>query len=392
MSNDTTNIFPIIAMTEKILSDKFSTKIHVDDFEIITEKGRRNLLFRCSTNYLFSNNLKSVIIKKNESKTWISQSFKSWDMKRFLGDWAGLQFLSDVSIYVPQFYGGDLNLGFIVIEDLGSNHRSLKQPLFEEDFASAKKALLEFACCLGKLQADTIDKLDIYNNTLYSIHPNAVCFYRGFINLNQLYDTLENFGLLNRQVLEEIESLIARIEKPGHLLAYIHGDPCPENVFFTNQGIKLIDFEFSQFAHAFTDIVSARMMFPTCSYANRIPLSIITDMENAYRIELSKICPEIQDERIFEKSIVDICAYWLLNTLGYHLNLNDSLGEDRIWGVASVRSRIISRLEIFITTSEKFNYLPTIRSVSSSLLDLLYKFWPEVKLLPLYPAFRTEGN
>ena len=186
MTNNTDNIYSIITMAEKILSDRFNSKIYVDNFKPLTEKGRRNLLLRCSTNYLFTNNLNTIILKKIESQTWNSQSKDSWDMKRFFGDWAGLRFLSDISSYVPQLYGGNLDLGFILIEDLGSNHRSLKQPLFDEDFASGKKALLEFASCLGKLQANTIRKLNTFNNILSSIHPDAVCFYRGFINMRRI--------------------------------------------------------------------------------------------------------------------------------------------------------------------------------------------------------------
>ena len=85
----------------------------------------------------------------------------AWDRQRFLSDWAGSQFLSGLGSaaqHSPQFYGGNRDLGFIVLEDLG-HHRSLIDPLLHEAAASAEKALFRYSACLGKLLADTIGKL-----------------------------------------------------------------------------------------------------------------------------------------------------------------------------------------------------------------------------------------
>ena len=109
-------------------------------------------------------------------------------------------------------------------------------------------------------------------------------------------------------------------------------------------------------------------------------------METAYRTELVKGCPEAQDDRTFETALVTACGFWLMSTLSRHLG--NAMEADRTWGIATMRQRVLARLEAFIATAETFDQLPALRGTASSLLEMLQAAWPETPPLPLYPSFQ----
>ena len=83
-----------------------------------------------------------------------------------------------------------------------------------------------------------------------------------------------------------------------------------------------------------------------------------------------------------------MCAFWLLNTLGWHLD--GALREDRTWGIATVRSRLLGRLEAFLALAGALTQLPAVQGLAERLLEVLGERWPEAPPLPLYPAFATD--
>jgi hypothetical protein len=80
-----------------------------------------------------------------------------------------------------------------------------------------------------------------------------------------------------------------------------------------------------------------------------------------------------------------VCGFWLVETVVRHLE--EALGADRAWGIATIRSRLLSRLEAFIATSEVFHQLEALRGTAHRVLEVLCQRWPAVDPLPLYPAF-----
>ena len=61
----------------------------------------------------------------------------------------------------PVFYGGDLNQGFFVLEDLGE-YRSLVDPLLHGDAAMVETGLLKYDACLGTRHAMTAGKAGMF--------------------------------------------------------------------------------------------------------------------------------------------------------------------------------------------------------------------------------------
>lgn len=109
-------------------------------------------------------------------------------------------------------------------------------------------------------------------------------------------------------------------------------------------------------------------------------------METVYRAALVSGCPAAEDDRLFEDALVDACGYWVLRTLVRHLP--QALDEDRPWGIATIRPRVVSRLEAFITTAEAYPRRPAMRGTAHRVLEVVRRRWPATPLLALYPAFR----
>ena len=384
----------IVAAAERVLAKRFGRKVELGDVDRLSDDDRRNLLLRCRD--LSGESPASVIIKKVVADAFDPADPSSWDTQRFTSDRAGAEFLSAVLpvSLTPRFYGGEHAAGFFILEDLGEN-RSLVEPLLDEDSASAERALLAFSACLGAVHAGTVGHSAVFERCLGDSGRHFGIFsapFNGFgEKVIQLQARLEEMGLrVEAGLSSEIQEVIAAIESPGPFFSYIHGDPCPDNVFWNGRELRLIDFEFGGFGHALADAAYGRMLFPSCWCANRLPSDLVSRMETEYRTELVKGCPEAQDDRTFEGALVRVCAYWLLTSL--NRPLANAMDADRTWGIATVRQRVLARLEAFAATSEEFDELPALRAMTARLLEHLHHAWPDVSPLPLYPAFTRQSS
>ncbi|HEY9643441.1 MAG TPA: phosphotransferase [Coleofasciculaceae cyanobacterium] len=377
----------IVAGAEQILSTAVGHPIQLTQVEFISERGRRNLLLRCHCSS-DSGLPPSLMIKKVEAKSYNPNNPNSWDTLRFFRDWIGAQFLSTISEqypHSPRFYGGDRRLGLIILEDV-PHHARLVESLVGGDSNQAERALLQYAACLAQLHVDTLGKAAEFEALAREIAPKAQ-FLRESVDIPKQQGLLNRLGIQpESNWLHDLNTINEAMNHPDNFLAYVHADACPDNVLDTGEGLRLIDFETGHFGHAFIDIAYGRMMFPSCWCANRLPLTVVQQMENTYRAILIQQCPSLERDSIFETALVMACGYWMLNTLTRHLE--PALRNDLNWGISTTRQRILARLEAFITTAQEFNQLPGLRGTASRLLDLLQQRWSGTPPLPDYPAFR----
>jgi hypothetical protein len=377
----------IVAAAEQVLSTAVGHPTQLMRVEFISNIGRRNLLLRCHC--ASGTGLPpSLIIKKVKAKSYNPDNANSWDTLRFFRDWLGAQFLSTMSDqchHSPHFYGGDLTLGFIILEDV-PHHGRLVESLLGGDRHQAERALLQYAACLAQLHVDTLGKAAEFEALAREIAPKAQ-FLRESVDIPTQQRLLNHLGIQpESNWLHDLNTINEAMNHPGGFLAYVHADACPDNVLDTCEGLRLIDFETGHFGHAFIDIAYGRMMFPSCWCANRLPHSVVQQMENTYRTILSKHRPSVESDSIFETALVEACGYWLLNTLTRHLEF--ALRKDLNWGISTIRQRILARLEAFITTAQEFNQLLGLCGTASRLFDLLQQRWRGTPSLPDYPAFR----
>jgi hypothetical protein len=173
---------------------------------------------------------------------------------------------------------------------------------------------------------------------------------------------------------------------------YTHGDPCPDNWVWAGERLRLFDFEGGAFRHALTDGVYGRIHFPTCWCVNRLPDRIQPLMESAYRAELARGCPAAQDDQLFERAVVEACAYWTLRHCSRNMRtILQVIDEDFEWGIATVRQRVLLRAGILEQLTAESGHLVALGATFADLAAKLRARWPaEADTMPYYPAFRGE--
>jgi aminoglycoside/choline kinase family phosphotransferase len=389
---------PLIAAAQPVLATTLGAQVTLTQPVRLTDDDRRNALFRCTVIGAPSGQPATIIIKQVVAEQFDPDDVDSWDTQRFFRDWNGAAFLSAISAqaaHAPRFYGGDAARGFFVLEDLGENV-GIVDWLLGADPARAEEALLQFAERLGQMHATTIGAADRFEQLTRTTHPRhavdvrAACRKQALdlqAQAQQLFVLFDRIGVpIAKGAAEDVASICATIEQPGDFLAYVHGDPCPDNIFYAGGRLQLIDFEFGHFGHALRDGAYGRMCFPTCWCANQIPAAVVERMEQRYRAELMTACPAARDDAAFATALVQMCGFWVIGILGWHLER--AIEEDDLWGIATVRERLKGRLRSFIDTATSHRQLPALAATAEALLEYVNTRWVDVQPLALYPAFR----
>lgn len=184
----------------------------------------------------------------------------------------------------------------------------------------------------------------------------------------------------------EIATVLDDLRSP-EFLVYLRGDGCPDNVFATASGLRLIDFEFGHYGHALLDACYPRMTMPTCWCAGTLPSDTVASFERVYRRELARTCEAARDDGQFEKALVSACAFWLLTTLGWHLERVLEVDLEEAWGLTTLRPRILSQLERFLELTRTPAHLPSLTEAFKRLAEVLAHRWPGAQPAEAYPAF-----
>jgi hypothetical protein len=280
----------------------------------------------------------------------------------------------------------------VLLEDLGNDHQSLVEPLLDGTAETASQALERLMDRLAGMHADTLGRKTEFQALLYTIHPAAVdtvCGHDaltpadGDATLTTLADLLEvkpNPGRLRA----EIQAVVEEVRNPGVFSAYVHGDPCPDNIFDNDQGLRLIDFEFGFFGHALLDMIYPRMMMPTCWCANQVPIELVQSLERRYRRVIGTVCPEVLDDRVFIPALVKACAFSLLNSMQWQLD--QALQGNGVWGITTHRGRMLARLQTFSTMPGAADHLPELVGLCARVRAVLQERWAEDAPSPIYPS------
>jgi hypothetical protein len=382
----------MITVVEKLLSERFEGEVRLDAAEEIRSGGRSKVSRyhvlegpQCAP--------KSVIVKQAVAvgREVYNPDLPDGPAWRLFNEWAGLRFLtetSDGASPTPRFYAGDRDHGLIALEDLGAS-KGLDHALLGADPAYAEAMLVAFAATLGRIHALTIGKQAEFERIRGGLGPRRS---------NAPDDGGKRLATLLRNMAqvagvepvlgidEELRGVAGHLAEPGPFLAYLHHDPSPDNCLITDDGLKLIDFEFGGYGHALGDGIYGRIHFPTCWCVNRLPEHVPPKMEAAYRAELIKGCPEAVDDERFYRAIVEACAACVINS---HNAL--TLLEDHRWGISTTRQRALLRFDIFWKMTENYGHLKSTGATMQIIANKLRAQWPtEADAMPYYPAFRTQ--
>lgn len=300
-------------------------------------------------------------------------------------EWAALRFLSQLELeppVSPALYGGDLDEGVLVLEDLGDGD-CLADVLLGSDSARAEAALVSLARTLGRMQAASIDRAADHRrirSALGARGGEAIIEARDLAS--RFEGTLRAAGLSLQGADEDVEAAIDRVARPGAFLAFVHGDACPSNERLVDGEIVLLDFATAGLRHALLDGVCGRVPFPSCWCARRLPRHVPRRMEEAYRSELVLGCPAAKDDARFAGEAVAATAYWLIETTTVAISTMPF--RDFVWGTSTIGQRLALRTALFAELAADSGSYLALSALLTRLVDVLGLADEE---MPLYPAF-----
>lgn len=386
----------MIARAERLLSDRFDGLVRFGD-GIDLSSSKRSLVYRFPIVEGSHETPASVIVKvvNPTEKAPYDPAIADTPAWTLFNEWAALQFLQQVpgaDGLAPRLYAADKTAGMLIIEDLGEG-RHLDSFLLGNDAKAAEQALLDFAIVHGRLHALTMQHSDEFASLRESLGPNVWVRDDGRYTwiadvFHTAIATLDITSLAG--VDQELEHVKEALAQPGPFRTFIQGDSCLDNCLYTPKGLYLIDFEGAIVSHALREGLYGRMHFPTCWCVYRLPELVIERMEQAYRAELIKGCPEAADDALYYRAVVDVCAFWVMD--GFHtFSLSKLLQQDRWIVAASDRQRFMTRATIFVRTAEQLGYLPALCGTMRTMLERLHALWGiDETAMAYYPAFADE--
>lgn len=382
-------------VAERVLSELWGNKISLGQNEKLGGSNRSNV-YRFPVLPGSTELPKSIVVKQareltNESYDPEGTEGPAW---RLFNDWAGLQFLTELAgadSPTPQFYGGDREAGIVILEDLGQGTQ-LDHLLLGNDSKAAEHGLLGLMTALGRLHALTIGHQSTFEALRDRLGPRVKkASYKDIVAQQQqaFLQFIDGANVrLRSNLTSDFKTLEGFLNPDNPFMAYSHHDPCPDNCLFVGQTMKLLDFEFSGFRHALLDGVYGRIHFPTCWCVNRLPDHVYHQMEQVYRQELAQGCPEVLDDEVFNRVLVEACTWQMLRSLFIGV-----LEEDGQWGISTHRQRALLRLSQVAEITQEVGHLKELGATAGDLAETLHQEWAiGLDEMPLYPAFRGQED
>jgi hypothetical protein len=382
----------VVAAATTALSDAWGEPVRIGDVAMLSDAERRNLILRGRA-VRDGRQPRSVIVKATRAAGYDPAAENGFAEFGLVKEWAATAFLAAHTASrrtSATLLAGNARRGILVFEDLGADLGSLVEPLRGGNGDEAERALTAYATTLGRLHAAAAGCREAHARALRAAfpaaHPPAPRHGERLARIVAKLD--ERIG--GQPPAYDVAQVAHRLQEPGAWLSLVHGDPCPDNALIVKDGVRLVDFEFAAPGHALLDAVYWRIGFPTCWCAGRVPDPVAMRAEAAYRAQLRHAIRDAQDDAVFRTEIAYVAAAWLLGSLDWRLD--DALAEDRVWGLASVRSRLLWYIEATIAMTEQADILPGLRAVSRRWLDVLRERWPSSEPLGYYPAFASSAD
>ena len=340
--------------------------------------------------------------------------------RRLRVEWACLQFLNDQmgeNSVVPCFYGGGYtgknNVPLLVMEDMGDG-QNLRAVLINDDSETAKRVLIEGAKSLGQIHAHTIGKVE----TFLKIRDAIVTLDNSPEDLDSVYAEKWNEICSAADVqpyqesFAELKVLSEFLDATNRFHGLIHGDLYPVNVYHatTKSKVYIFDYEFGHFQHVLVGGFQIRVHLDMWAEVCRFPDDVMQQMENTYRTELAKNCPEADDDHWYYRRVIEACVYETICCIYRFFEppnavfsnvINDRPAGDyealktnpnyNHWGLPAVRRRVFYRLGVLSQLTETYSYFEGLGATAKKIRDKFSSIWPpEVQEMPLYPAFLLD--
>lgn len=314
-------------------------------------------------------------------------------------EYAGLAFLAGLPeppAVVPGFHGGDLELGFVLLEDFGAEH-SLADVLLHGDATTARRAMFGYVDALLGVHLPTFGRGEEYAALRASLSEQAGGMAQ---TVGQTWELLaerltELDGGLDPKPAESAREWLAKsLEDDTTWHAFTVNDCCPDNNQVDDTGgVRLFDLEFCHVRHALVDLAYVRTTMPTCWCLRRFPAGLDDELVAHYRDRLSAERPELTRDG-FDAGLAAAEAYLALVNLSWHVDRAVAAGgdetayfEEKDFHIPSRRQMVLLRLDELSATASRQPELEPLGELAGQIREAARQAWGPVEPLPLYPAF-----
>ena len=274
---------------------------------------------------------------------------------KLFNEWAALQFLSEidsVQTISPKFITGEAAHGLIAFEYISKAH-SLRDILRNADEHEQRHALLTYAQAIGRMHGATYGRKNEWLLLRTSLGSFDQTDKDSFDSILRSFRRLATFveQPISPAVETELFELKDALSAAEPFSALRHVDIAPQNYLLLNEGVILVDFEYSDYGHFLLDAPLGPYPFTVRWECDEV---LAREIESVYRAELSSNFREVLDDFTYYKGILTAWIYWLLrlgpipNKRGNTINETDALVR---------RCKAVARL------SREIDYLPRIGSI-----------------------------
>jgi hypothetical protein len=296
-------------------------------------------------------------------------------VKQFVGGDAVDRFLREVAAYeltsplvppvAPRLLDVDASRREVVLEDV---------PHRERPTGAAGSDWVAFAETLARLHAATGASDRGRLPAAWRVGEDDA---RAFLALSTALGVEPGIG-----VRDELLALVDRSDDGG--TALLHGDPCIGNVLWTDDGVRLVDFEQAALGRGLSELAYLRIGFPTCGWVDVIELAEVDAAEDAYRRTWS----ELTGVELVG-SVDDECVAWLLRSdalaqrseRGRRDQFARLLDEDWTWGPQTARQRLAHRAGVVAGFASDGPFRAT-TAHAARLQRAIVARWPDSSPLP----------
>lgn len=340
-----------------------------------------------------------TVVVKNVTDTGFDRPGHRGAPQRFLNEWAGLALLDGLGARIaPSVIAADVGKRLIILEDLG-DAESLESVLLSDRSGRAWDGLGEFGAALAELHCVTRgheDRFDVIQQDLGTTSPISDTTVDQRSRRDMFESCLGAAGLeMNERIWRSFKEVERLTHEPSPFRVLAHADAGPHNVLLTEEGARLIDFEFCVFRNALSDMAGARLGFPQTNAAMGVPPVAVRHFESSYRAAVSERIPEAADDAQFSRALGAACAHWTLNRVAAAWRLHV---EPRLEAVADLPDGEAERIARTATIVEGFSSYAAEVGVFAELADVIHacvrhwrEVWPVIGTVPVYPALRNDG-
>ena len=279
-------------------------------------------------------------------KSYAGGSRTSWARER-----VGLGAAGAVGV-APRLLAAAADPPLVVMEDLGVAP-SVADLLLGTDARAADDALSAWATALGTLHARTHADRGAIGDAMAAAVAQAAAEGSGprdrfHAGVGHGLDRASVDWAKHAETLDLRESapnvrVVAAPLASGEPDALSPADACPDNNLLTEDGCRLIDFEWSEVRHPAWDAAYLAVPWPTCWCSWRIPEATAERALVAYREAAAEGIPYVASDA-FAADVATARSCWALASVSW--SLTTALGEERESHPASpdIRPRIQHRL------------------------------------------------